>query len=110
MVNTQLLEIFNQLHDPRTNIHRPCTTPPRAPRQGRGHGRAGRGRRGWRRAADRQRVAETAPGGRPECGRSSVSRGAGAVGRGARRTVHGTGLRPSDRAWHKLMDVLTRER
>jgi hypothetical protein len=34
----------NQLHGPRTDIHRPCKTPPRAPLQGRGHGRAGRGR------------------------------------------------------------------
>ena len=32
------------------------------------------------------------------------------LGRGPWRTVHGTGLRASDRAWHKLMDALPRER
>ncbi len=38
-----------------------------------------------------------------------MSRGAGAMVRGPWRTVHGTRLEPSDRAWHKLMDVLPRE-
>ena len=32
------------------------------------------------------------------------------MGRGPWRTVHGTGLRPSDRALDKLMDVLPHER
>ena len=36
--------------------------------------------------------------------------GPSAVGRGPWRTVHGTGLGPSDRALDKLMDVLPHER